>query len=438
MLLDPSAQGNLVALLSAHRAREGDLGRVVVLDAENLSSSCSRADVDHEDFALLQLGHLFALRVSIQLDAQQASEQVVLDLDFDVDVGELVGVAQDHAHKTVRTRERGVDLGADADEAAGHRELEVVRLGREGDDLRSDGLAGRDVVLGVPLDDAGPNLDVIPYLEDTSEDGSASNTTLQLIDLFAGSVHVEGSNDDHGGVGSEISGRDGNLSAQVLTDDVQVVLEHSTNGDDRSAVGRCACHELLDFFVLGLCLLLLDQLYLVLENDDVLKAHDFDGCQVLSRLRLRAGLVACDKQKGRVHDGGSVQHGSHENIVTRAVNEGDMSHQPPIAFALIHRDDIWEGRPERSVTRRCFDFRIVGLVDFGIGVAELDGDVSFLLLLELNGGVATKALDDSGLTMCHVSDSAYVHGSLSADDLRCQRSQCANVQLRQVLQREPI
>ncbi len=36
----------------------------------------------------------------------------------------------------------------------------------------------------------------------------------------------------------------------------------------------------------------LDQVNLVLEDEDVLELHDFDGGQVLRSLRLRAGLVA--------------------------------------------------------------------------------------------------------------------------------------------------
>lgn len=36
----------------------------------------------------------------------------------------------------------------------------------------------------------------------------------------------------------------------------------------------------------------LDEVDLVLQNEDVLQLHDFDGSQVLGRLRLRARLVS--------------------------------------------------------------------------------------------------------------------------------------------------
>ena len=49
----------------------------------------------------------------------------------------------------------------------------------------------------------------------------------------------------------------------------------------------------------------LDQIHLVLQNDDVLQLHDFDGCQVLGSLRLWAGFVSGDEEKSGVHDGGA-------------------------------------------------------------------------------------------------------------------------------------
>jgi hypothetical protein len=63
------------------------------------------------------------------------------------------------------------------------------------------------------------------------------------------------------------------------------------------------------------------QIHLVLKNDDVVQLHDLDGCKMLRGLGLRAGLVSCNQQKGGVHDGGARQHGTHENVVTGAVNE---------------------------------------------------------------------------------------------------------------------
>lgn len=57
----------------------------------------------------------------------------------------------------------------------------------------------------------------------------------------------------------------------------------------------------------------------------MLEAHDFDGGEMLARLWLRAGFVAGDEQEGSVHDGGTVQHGRHENVVTWAIHKGHVS-----------------------------------------------------------------------------------------------------------------
>ena len=69
------------------------------------------------------------------------------------------------------------------------------------------------------------------------------------------------------------------------------------------------------------CLLLLDQIDLVLENDKVLELHDLHGSQMLGGLWLRARLVCGNKEKRGVHDGRAVKHRSNQNIVSWAVDE---------------------------------------------------------------------------------------------------------------------
>ena len=52
----------------------------------------------------------------------------------------------------------------------------------------------------------------------------------------------------------------------------------------------CTLDEGLDLLLLLLGDRLLDQVDLVLQDDDMLEAHDLDGGEVLRRLRLRARL----------------------------------------------------------------------------------------------------------------------------------------------------
>ena len=54
------------------------------------------------------------------------------------------------------------------------------------------------------------------------------------------------------------------------------------------------------------------------------EAHDVNGDQMLSSLRLRIGLVTGHKEQGCVHDGRTSEHGRHEGIMTWAIDKGDV------------------------------------------------------------------------------------------------------------------
>eukprot|EP00406_Dinophysis_acuminata_P025596 CAMPEP_0179349176 /NCGR_PEP_ID=MMETSP0797-20121207/74097_1 /TAXON_ID=47934 /ORGANISM="Dinophysis acuminata, Strain DAEP01" /LENGTH=496 /DNA_ID=CAMNT_0021064033 /DNA_START=366 /DNA_END=1852 /DNA_ORIENTATION=+ len=411
VLLDAAAQGDLVVLLRADRVRQDNLGEVVLLDAEDSPAGRRGADVHHEDLSLLQLGHLACLVVALGLHAEETPKEVVLHLDLDEDARELAREAQDVAHEPVAPRQRGVDLGPHADQAAGHGELQAVALCREGHDPRADRL-GDGVPGGVLAHDAGPDLDLVAELQHALQDGAARDAALQVLHLLAGLVHVEGADDDHDGVGHEVPGRDRHLRAEVLADDLDVVLQHCAERDDGGGVRGRPGHELLDLLVLGLRLLLLDELDLVLEDDDVLQPHDLHGRQVLRGLGLRARLVPRDEEERGVHHRGAVQHGRHENIVAGAVHEGHVPLEPPVALELVAGDDVLLRAPEGRVAVRRGHLRVVQLVDLRVRVAELDGDVTLFLLLEADGVDPAEGPHHRGLAVRHVADGAHVHRGL--------------------------
>ena len=56
---------------------------------------------------------------------------------------------------------------------------------------------------------------------------------------------------------------------------------------------------------------------------------------MLRGLRLRTGLVSSNKEKSRVHNCSSSKHGSHEDIVTGAINEGYMSEEEEVTLAVF-------------------------------------------------------------------------------------------------------
>jgi len=70
-----------------------------------------------------------------------------------------------------------------------------------------------------------------------------------------------------------------------------------------------------------------DHINFVLQDNDVLEFHDFYSDQMFFSLWLWAGLITSNEQQSTVHDGGTGKHGSHEHIVTWAINERDMAHE---------------------------------------------------------------------------------------------------------------
>ena len=99
---------------------------------------------------------------------------------------------------------------------------------------------------------------------------------------------------------------------------------------------------------------------------------------MLTGLRLRTSLICSDQQDGRVHHCRSCQHSSHENLVTRAVDKGDVSHQEQRFSSLWAYCIVLLVRAECEVGMLVV--AVETLVEFGIGITQFDGDVSNLLL----------------------------------------------------------
>ena len=80
-----------------------------------------------------------------------------------------------------------------------------------------------------------------------------------------------------------------------------------------------------DAFLMFEGLRLFDQVDLILKNDEVLEFHDLHGGQVLRCLGLWTRFVRGDEEERSIHDRRAVQHGGHENVVPRAVDERDVT-----------------------------------------------------------------------------------------------------------------
>jgi len=70
------------------------------------------------------------------------------------------------------------------------------------------------------------------------------------------------------------------------------------------------------------------------------QAHDINSNQMFSSLRLGVWLVSGNEQECSVHDSRTSKHGSHEGIVTWAIDKRDVSRQYKRSVTICTVDDI--------------------------------------------------------------------------------------------------
>lgn len=302
MLLDTSAQGNLLANVGTGRAGQDELSSIV-LDGSNLGTSRGGTNVDHDDFVLGQLGNLGLLAVGSS-DTEKTTEEVEVNLNLAVDLGQTALETQDETDKTIGTAKGGVDASTNTDQTTGNSVLQVVGLGVQRDNTAEDGSALQGTVV-VSGDDTGSDLNLVAKLDDTVQDTTTSNTTLQVVDLGTGLVDVERSDNNHVGVHAEISGGNRDGVDNGLVDSINVELELSGDGDDGRLSGNGTTNELEDRLVVLLGSLFPHQINLVLQDDDLVELHNLNGSQMLRGLGLGARFVASNQQQRSVHDCGT-------------------------------------------------------------------------------------------------------------------------------------
>ena len=157
----------------------------------------------------------------------------------------------------------------------------------------------------------------------------------------------------------------------------------------------------------------------------MLQFHNFNGRQVLASLGLGARLVASDEEQGGVHHCSAVQHRRHENVVTRAVNEADVSDEAE--FKAVHLEDIFLCRAGRSVAYWPLTPGVFAFVYFGVGITQLDCDVALKFVLEPDRVDPGERLDHRGLAVGHVTDGADVDRCLSRDHFRGEGGQLGHI-----------
>jgi len=170
------------------------------------------------------------------------------------------------------------------------------------------------------------NSNFVTNLEATFKNGTSSNTSLECFCVLTRLVDIKGANNDHVRWNSELACWDGD-SANIVDDNIDVVLEYSWNRNNGNGWARSCREWLLDFVLLFRYsdFILDDQINLVLKDNNMLETHDINSNQMLSSLRLWVWLISSDEQECSVHDGRTCKHSSHEGIVTWAIDKRDVS-----------------------------------------------------------------------------------------------------------------
>lgn len=188
MLLDTSAESNLLADVGTGGAGQDKLGSIV-LDSGNLGTSRGGTDVDHDNLVLSQLSNLGLLTIGSP-DTEKTTEEVEVDLDLAVNLGKASLETQHETDETIGSAKGRVDSGTNTNKTTGNSVLKVVGLGVERDDSAEDGgtLEGTVVVSG---DDTRSDFNLVTKLDNAVENGTTSNTTLEFVDLGTRLVDIE-------------------------------------------------------------------------------------------------------------------------------------------------------------------------------------------------------------------------------------------------------
>lgn len=100
-----------------------------------------------------------------------------------------------------------------------------------------------DLALVVLGDDTRSDFDLLSELEHTGQNGTTSNTSLELVHLGTRLVDIERSDDDQSRGRGKVADRYGNTLDNVLVHRVNVVLELRRDGNDWRAIRNGTCEK---------------------------------------------------------------------------------------------------------------------------------------------------------------------------------------------------
>lgn len=178
----------------------------------------------------------------------------------------------------------------------------------------------------------------------------------------------------------------------------------------------CSFNKLFNVIKLGCCLsfMLNHSIDFILKNDDMFQFHDFHCSQMLSSLRLRTSFISCNQKHWSIHDWSSCKHCCHQQIMSRTINEWDMSYKLKLRRTKLAFWVIWRRRTlwlECLWRRTCWTFE-----DLSICISKLDSNVSELFFWRLYSIDTRNSLNYSWFSVCDMPNSSNINSSLSRND----------------------
>ena len=247
---------------------------------------------------------------------------------------------------------------------------------------------------------AGPDLDLVPLVEDALEQGTADHAAPDVLPRDAGLVQVERTGDDHerGDVRVPLRQRERGVEDLDEGPDVDALL-----GRDRTIGAPSAMVPLMNVLDLVVVLdghLLRDHVDLVLDDHDPLDPDELERHQVLLGLGLGAGLVRRDHQHGPVHQGRAREHGRHQGLVAGRVDERDRPERLGLAAAAR------AGRGRRICIA---PLALRTAIERGVGVPEPDRDAPLDLLRVPVCPGARKRVHERRLPVVHMAHDSDIN-----------------------------
>lgn len=85
---------------------------------------------------------------------------------------------------------------------------------------------------------------------------------------------------------------------------------------------------------------------------------------------MAGGSLTGNEQECCIHDGGSVQHSGHQDVVTGAIDEADVTHQLEATGARwpIAREAVILAGATRRVAHGARTLGVVAFEDLGVGI----------------------------------------------------------------------